>query len=28
VTIMPPPIVDDPWSPAVDSANPGSNGVA
>jgi hypothetical protein len=28
VTIMPPPIVDDPWSPAADSANPGSNGVA
>ncbi len=28
VTIMPPPIADDPWSPTVDSGTTGSNGVA
>jgi Domain of unknown function (DUF4388) len=28
VTIMPPPIADDPWSPSVDSSTTGSNGVA
>jgi hypothetical protein len=28
VSIMPPPIADDPWSPTVDSATTGSNGVA
>ncbi len=28
VSIMPPPIADDPWSPSVDSSTTGSNGVA
>ena len=28
VTIMPPPIADDPWSPSVDSGTTGGNGVA
>ncbi len=28
VSIMPPPIADDPWSPSVDSSPTGSNGVA
>ncbi len=28
VTIMPPPIADDPWSPSVDSSTTGGNGVA
>ena len=28
VTVMPPPIADDPWSPSADSGSTGSNGVA